>query len=233
MILLIAWLLAIVTVVIAYVIAGPIWVKRHSLWFHVGKQKRRVSGMYGEIAIVTFAMRHKLRLLTLGDIAGVVAPIGIGLVRIANFINGELYGRHTASSWGMVFPEGIVPGSTPSAYNWDTGKWVYTGLETARFPSQLYESALEGWLPLIVLSVLIWRFGAMKRPGLVAGLFLLMYAAGRTIVENFRMPDSFVHGLPEWLTMGQLLSIPMWLGGLWLVWNALKPKAQKENKTAA
>jgi len=60
-----------------------------------------------------------------------------------------------------------------------------------------------------------------------------MYAFGRTVVENFRMPDSFVHGLPEWLTMGQLLSIPMWLGGLWLVWNALKPKAQKENKTAA
>ena len=64
---------------------------------------------------------------------------------------------------------------------------------------------------------MIWRFGAMKRPGLVAGLFLLMYAAGRTIVENFRMPDSFVHGLPEWLTMGQLLSLPMVAAGLWLL----------------
>ncbi|WP_371310957.1 prolipoprotein diacylglyceryl transferase [Hyphomonas sp.] len=187
--------------------------------FHGG-----ISGV--AIAIVTFAMRHKLRLLSLGDIAGVVAPIGIGLVRIANFINAELYGRHTTSPWGMVFPEGIVPGSTPPAYNWDTGTWVYNGLETARFPSQLYESALEGWVPLIVLSILIWKFGAMKRPGLVAGLFLLMYAAGRTIVENFRMPDSFVHGLPEWLTMGQILSIPMWMGGAWLVWHALKPKGQ-------
>ncbi|HCX10396.1 MAG TPA: prolipoprotein diacylglyceryl transferase, partial [Hyphomonas sp.] len=64
--------------------------------------------------------------------------------------------------------------------------------ETARHPSQLYESVLEGWLPLIVGSILIWRFGALKRPGLIAGLFLLIYATGRTIVENFRLPDSFV-----------------------------------------
>ena len=194
--------------------------------FHGG-----ISGV--AVALFYFAWKRKVNLLSIGDIAGVVAPIGIGLVRIANFINAELYGRHTDSSWGMVFPEGVVPGSTPPAYNWDTGAWVYNGFETARFPSQLYESALEGWLPLVVLSVLIWRFGALKRRGLVAGLFLLMYAFGRTVVENFRMPDSFVHGLPEWLTMGQLLSIPMWLGGLWLVWNALKPKTQKENKTAA
>ncbi len=83
---------------------------------------------------------------------------------------------------------------------------------------------LEGWLPLIVGSILIWRFGALKRPGLIAGLFLLIYATGRTIVENFRLPDSFVEGLPDWITMGQLLSIPMWIGGAWLVWNALKTK---------
>jgi hypothetical protein len=71
----------------------------------------------------------------------------------------------------------------------------------------------------------------LKRPGLVAGLFLLMYAFGRTVVENFRMPDSFVHGMPEWLTMGQLLSIPMWLGGAWLVWNALKSKPTSDGVT--
>ena len=189
--------------------------------FHGG-----ISGV--AVALVYFAWSRKVSLYSIGDIAGVVAPIGIGLVRIANFINAELYGRHTDSPWGMVFPEGIVRGSTPPAYNWETGQWVYTGFETARFPSQLYESALEGWLPLIVLSILIWRFGALKRPGLVAGLFLLMYAFGRTVVENFRMPDSFVHGLPEWLTMGQILSIPMWLGGAWLVWHALKPKAPKD-----
>ena len=176
------------------------------------------------IALILFARRRKVSLLSIGDIAGVVAPIGIGLVRLANFVNAELYGRHTDAPIGMVFPEGYVRGSTPPAYNWDTGEWAYTDFETARHPSQLYESVLEGWLPLIVGSILIWRFGALKRPGLIAGLFLLIYATGRTIVENFRLPDSFVEGLPDWITMGQLLSIPMWIGGAWLVWNALKTK---------
>ncbi|MBY9067367.1 prolipoprotein diacylglyceryl transferase [Hyphomonas sp. WL0036] len=183
------------------------------------------GGMAGvAVVLAWFAMKRGVNLFSIGDIAGVTAPIGIGLVRIANFTNGELYGRHTEASVGMVFPEGYVPGSTPPAYNWATGDWVYTGLELPRHPSQLYESALEGWLPLLVLSILIWKFGALKRPGLVAGLFLLMYGTGRSIVENFREPDSFVHTLPQWLTMGMLLSIPMWVGGILLVWNALKSR---------
>lgn len=169
-----------------------------------------------------FAAKRGVPLLSVGDIAGVTAPIGIGLVRIANFTNAELYGRPTDASIGMVFPEGYVPGSTPPAFNWETNEWVYRGDELARHPSQLYESVLEGWIPLIVLSILVWKFGALKRPGLVAGLFLLMYGAGRSIAENFREPDSFVSGLPEWLTMGMILSVPMWLGGAWLIWNALK-----------
>ena len=181
------------------------------------------GGILG-VAVVLwwFAAKRGVNLLSVGDIAGVTAPIGIGLVRIANFTNAELYGRPTESSIGMVFPEGYVPGSTPPAYNWETGDWIYRGDELARHPSQLYESVLEGWLPLLVLSVLIWRFGALKRPGLVAGLFLLMYGIGRSIAENFREPDAFVDGLPEWLTMGIILSAPMWIGGAWLVWNALK-----------
>ncbi|MEM9841938.1 MAG: prolipoprotein diacylglyceryl transferase family protein, partial [Pseudomonadota bacterium] len=65
-------------------------------------------------------------------------------------------------------------------------------------------------------------FKALERPGLIAGLFLLFYAFGRTVSEQFREPDAFVSGLPEWITMGQILSIPMWVGGAWLVWNALK-----------
>ncbi len=169
-----------------------------------------------------FAAKRGVPLLSVGDIAGVTAPIGIGLVRIANFTNAELYGRPTDASVGMVFPEGYVPGSTPPAFNWETNEWVYRGDELARHPSQLYESVLEGWIPLIVLSILIWRFGALKRPGLVAGLFLIMYGVGRSVAENFREPDSFVSGLPEWLTMGMILSVPMWLGGAWLIWNALK-----------
>jgi phosphatidylglycerol:prolipoprotein diacylglycerol transferase len=181
------------------------------------------GGILG-VAVVLwfFAAKRGVPLLSVGDIAGVTAPIGIGLVRIANFTNAELYGRPTDASVGMVFPEGYVPGSTPPAFNWETSEWVYRGDELARHPSQLYESVLEGWIPLIVLSILIWKFGALKRPGLVAGLFLLMYGAGRSIAENFREPDSFVSGLPEWLTMGMILSVPMWLGGAWLIWNALK-----------
>ena len=184
------------------------------------------GGILG-VAIVLwwFASRRGVTLLSVGDIAGVTAPIGIGLVRIANFVNAELYGRPTDGPMGMVFPEGFVPGATPPAYDWAAGEWVYRGDELARHPSQLYESLLEGWLPLLVLSVLIWRFGALKRPGLVAGLFLLMYGIGRSIAENFREPDAFVSGLPDWLTMGILLSVPMWIGGAWLVWNAMRKPA--------
>jgi phosphatidylglycerol---prolipoprotein diacylglyceryl transferase len=183
------------------------------------------GGILGVVIVLWFfAAKRGVNLLSVGDIAGVTAPIGIALVRIANFTNAELYGRPTDGPMGMVFPQGYVPGSTPPDYDWDAGKWVYAGNEVARHPSQLYESVLEGWIPLIVLSVLIWRFGALKRPGLIAGLFLIMYGVGRSIAENFREPDAFVEGLPEWLTMGMILSVPMWLGGAFLIWNALKAK---------
>ncbi|MEM7494011.1 MAG: prolipoprotein diacylglyceryl transferase family protein, partial [Pseudomonadota bacterium] len=112
-------------------------------------------------------------------------------------------------------------GSTPSAYNWETGEWVYRGDELARYPSQLYEAVLEGLIPVIVTSLLVWRFKALQRPGLIGGLFLLMYGVGRSIAEQFREPDAFVTWLPDWITMGQLLSIPMWMAGLYLVWRAL------------
>ena len=183
------------------------------------------GGLLGVVVAIFWVTRQrKISLLSIGDIAGVVAPLGPLFGRIANFINAELYGRPTpeGSSWGMIFPEGYVPGSTPSAYNWGTGEWVYRGDEVARYPSQLYEAVLEGLIPAIVLPILVWRFKALQRPGLIAGLFLLFYAFGRTVSEQFREPDAFVQGLPEWITMGQILSIPMWIGGAWLVWNALK-----------
>jgi phosphatidylglycerol---prolipoprotein diacylglyceryl transferase len=183
------------------------------------------GGILGVATVLWFfAAKRGVKLLSVGDIAGVTAPIGIGLVRIANFVNAELYGRPTDAPVGMIFPEGYVPGSTPPAYNWETGEWVYTGAEMARHPSQLYESVLEGWVPLLFLSLLIWKFGALKRPGLVAGIFLILYGVGRSVAENFREPDAFVSGLPEWLTMGMILSTPMWIGGAWLIWNALKGK---------
>ena len=181
------------------------------------------GGMIGvALAVVFLARQRGLRLMSLADIGGVTAGFGIFFVRIANFINAELYGRPTESSWGMIFPEGRVAGATPGAYNWQTGEWVYRGDEVARYPSQLYEAFLEGLIPLIVTSILVWSFNALKRPGLIAGIFLLLYGIGRTIAEQFRQPDAFVEGLPAWLTMGQILSLPMWIGGLWLIWHACR-----------
>ena len=186
------------------------------------------GGFLGVVAVIAwFCWKHKIPLWNLADALAMATPPAIFLGRIANFINAELYGRPTpeGSTWGMIFPEGYVRGSTPSAYNWQTGDWVYRGDEVARYPSQIYEAVLEGLIPAIILSILVWRFKALQRPGLVAGLFLLFYAFGRTVSEQFREPDAFVSGLPEWITMGQILSLPMWIGGAWLVWAALKTKS--------
>ena len=185
------------------------------------------GGLLGvTVAILIVAKARGIRLMPIADIAGVVTPIGLMLGRLANFVNAELYGRPTDSAFGMVFPEGNA-GGTPSAYNWQTHEWVYTGMEVARHPSQLYEAVLEGLIPAVIISVLVWWFGLLKRPGLAAGLFLLLYGIGRSISEQFREPDRFTWGvMPDWLTMGQLLSLPMWIGGAFLVWHALrKPPA--------
>lgn len=180
------------------------------------------GGMIGvALAVAWIARQRKVSLMSIADIGGVTAGFGIFFVRIANFMNAELYGRHTDSGAGMIFPEGYA-GGTPSAYNWAEGAWVYTGAEMPRYPSQLYEAVLEGLIPVLVTAVLVWYFKALRRPGLCAGIFLLLYGIGRTIAERFRMPDEFVEWLPEWITMGQMLSIPMWIGGAYLVWNALR-----------
>ncbi len=180
---------------------------------------------------------HKIPLLRMTDIAAAATPIGLFLGRCANFINAELYGRPTSSSWGMVFPMGNGSGGPPASFDWASKEWKYIcdpettsvavrltgacGPETPRFPSQLYEAALEGLLLFIVIAIAIWAFGALKKSGLVTGMFLLGYAIGRSIAEQFREPDAFVDGLPEWLTMGTLLSVPMVLLGLFLIWRGL------------
>ena len=200
-----------------------------------------LGGLLGVALAITYVSRkYKLPLRSIADIGGVTAGFGIFFVRITNFINAELYGRPVSQgqeSWGMIFPEGRVPGSTPPSYNWETGEWVYRGAEVARYPSQLYEAALEGLIPVIVTSLLVWRFRALQRPGLIGGLFLLMYGVGRTIAERFREPDyfgddAFIETLPEWLTMGQILSMPMWAGGLYLVWTALSRERVDVAKSA-
>jgi phosphatidylglycerol:prolipoprotein diacylglycerol transferase len=131
-------------------------------------------------------------MLSLGDVTAAVAPIGLFLGRIANFINGELWGRPTDVPWAMVFPNG---GPIP------------------RHPSQLYEAPLEGIVLFIVLGVLV-RAGALKRPGRFTGTFALGYGVARIICELFREPDAQLGFLWGGLTMGMLLCIPLMLAGI-------------------
>lgn len=165
---------------------------------------------------------HKVPLLRMTDIAAAATPIGLLLGRCANFINAELYGRPTNGPMGMIFPEGHGSGGPPGAFDWATKQWIYSGTEVPRHPSQLYEAGLEGLLLFIIIAIAIWAFGALKRPGICTGIFLLGYAAGRSIAEQFREPDAFVEGLPEWITMGTILSIPMIVLGAYFIWKGIK-----------
>src|SRR6266436_2893521 len=143
------------------------------------------------LAVVLFARSRGISILSLGDITCAVGPIGLFLGRIANFINGELWGRPTDVPWAMVFPSG---GPLP------------------RHPSQLYEAALEGILLFALLAVMI-RLGALKRPGLILGSFIAIYGFARIIGEFFREPDPQLGFLWGGLTMGMLLSVPMIIAG--------------------
>lgn len=158
------------------------------------------GGAFGVlIALLLFAWKHRLNALSLLDVVNAAAPIGLFFGRLANYNNGELWGRVTDAPWGMIFPGQTEP----------------------RHPSQLYEAALEGLLLYIVLRILIYRFDALKRPGTILGCFLLGYGLARTFVEAFfRQPDEQLGFLIGGLTMGALLSIPMALAGALIVWKA-------------
>ena len=158
------------------------------------------------LAVVLFARRRGISILSLGDLTCAVAPIGLFLGRLANFINAELWGRPSDVPWAMVFP-----GAGP----------------LARHPSQLYEATLEG-LVLLVVLFLSMRAGALRRPGLVTGLFAIGYALARVVCEFFREPDAQLGFLWGGLTMGMLLSVPLMLTGLAFVAAALlRPPLQR------
>lgn len=177
------------------------------------------------LVIFFFARARKIPLLNFADLAAMLAPIPIFTVRIlGNFINAELYGRHTDGPFGMIFPEGVAETASGPPVAWDpVGKlWVYAGSEMPRHPSQIYEGLLEGLLPFILLGILAFRAHILRRPGLATGLFFLLYGLGRSIAENFRQPDAHIDFLFGGVTMGMVLSTPMWLAGAWLIWNAMK-----------
>ena len=154
--------------------------------------------------------QNNISILSLGDITTAVAPIGIFLGRLANFIKGELWGREADASvpWRMIFP--------------DDAKQLF------RHPSQLYEAALEGILLFAVLAVMV-RMGALKRPGLILGSFIAIYGLARIVGEFFREPDPQLGFLWGGLTMGMLLSVPMIVAGIILIVLAWRRKgtAQK------
>jgi phosphatidylglycerol:prolipoprotein diacylglycerol transferase len=182
------------------------------------------GGLLGAIAAVVITAKiRKVPILSLGDVACAAAPIGIFLVRMANFINGELYGRPTDAPWGMRFPD----------YNWATREWGPVDAKPIVHPSQIYEAALEGVLLFVVCWVAVWKLRLLRKPGMVAGIFLIGYALSRIIVENFREPDNFTQGrMPEWFTMGMALSIPMVIAGAFLIWWANRPSANGQVKPA-
>ncbi|MEO8926990.1 MAG: prolipoprotein diacylglyceryl transferase [Caulobacteraceae bacterium] len=165
------------------------------------------------VALVFFARAQRLDLLRLADIAAACAPIGLLFGRIANFINGELWGRITTVPWGMVFC-----GRNIAA---DAGGGCVAGY-LPRHPSQLYEAALEGVVLFLILRLATHRAGWLRRRGAVTGLFLVGYGLMRIALENVRMPDAGLRNLPLGLTVGILLSVPMVAAGAWLLWRGLK-----------
>ena len=155
------------------------------------------GGLLGVLIAIFWYAHRKLHtdFFNLADFVAPMVPIGLGLGRIGNFINGELWGKPTDLPWGMVFPGA---GSVP------------------RHPSQLYEAFLEG----LVLFLILWTFSSRPRPvGAVSGLFLVGYGCFRFLIEFVRLPDPQLGYLAfGWLTMGQVLSLPMIAAGLGLLW---------------
>jgi phosphatidylglycerol:prolipoprotein diacylglycerol transferase len=156
------------------------------------------GGLLGVVAaIVLFARRNGLPMYRVGDLVTCVVPIGLFFGRVANFINGELYGRAAPDvAWAMVFPGG---GPVP------------------RHPSQIYQAGLEGLALFALLAFLVRRPALAARPGFLAGAFLGSYGVARCIGELFREPDAHLGYLAGPLTMGMLLSLPMIAAGIWLI----------------
>lgn len=159
------------------------------------------GGLIGVIvSMYLFCRRHKIPFLELMDLIAPAAPIGLFFGRIANFINGELYGRVTDVAWAVRFPAG---GYLP------------------RHPSQLYEAVMEGLLLFVILWFVAWYSQARKQPGVLSGIFLIGYATARMVSELFRVPDALIVGD---MSIGQFLSLPMLLLGLYLYFRGIRQR---------
>lgn len=160
------------------------------------------GGLIGVVsAIVLYARKNKFPIFALGDVIAVVAPIGLFFGRIANFVNGELFGRVSNVSWAVIFPYG---GDLP------------------RHPSQLYEAFLEGIILFAVMFLMSRREQVRADVGTLTGIFIAGYGVCRFIVEFFREPDMQIGYVMSYFSMGQLLSLPMIAVGIYLVLRARK-----------
>jgi phosphatidylglycerol:prolipoprotein diacylglycerol transferase len=158
------------------------------------------GGMIGtSIGIILFARKEKLDWLRIHDYLACAVPFGLFFGRMANFINGELWGKPSNVAWAIIFPR--------------------TGNDVPRHPSQLYEAGLEGIALFAILWFAFWRTKARYEPGKLVGLFLLGYGLARFTVEFFREPDSQFSGtfFATTIHMGQMLTLPMIIGGLYLI----------------
>jgi phosphatidylglycerol:prolipoprotein diacylglycerol transferase len=170
------------------------------------------GGLIGMVAATwLFSQRHQISFLGLADAICAAAPIGLFFGRVANFINGELWGRVSDVPWAMVFPHADA---------------------APRHPSQLYQAALEGLLLLILLAIAARMPALRHRPGVLAGLFFAGYGIARSCAEIFREPDAHVGFLFAGITMGQLLSVPMILFGVGLVVMLCRQKPATTETTA-
>jgi len=167
------------------------------------------GGLIGVCLVIwIFCRLNRAPILSALDLLGAVAPLGLMFGRIANFINGELFGRPTDLPWGVIFPLG---GPEP------------------RHPSQLYEAALEGIVLLLALRVATHIGKTLRRPGLTGGLFALGYAAARLVVETVREPDAQIGYLfGGWLTLGMVYTVPVAAVGVWLIWLSRAATARHE-----
>ena len=174
------------------------------------------GGLLGVVlATIAYCRYNGIILWSCADLIALASGPGICLGRIANFVNAELWGRPTEMPWGVIFP-GARAQDCPRVIG-----------ECARHPSQLYEAGLEGLLPFLILVVLAY-FGFLKRPGVITGLFLILYGAARYFVEFYRVPDAqflsdtnpfgFAYSFGDFgITMGQTLSVPMIIIGIGLI----------------
>lgn len=206
-----------------YYAGGPRWIWTDPLalfrvWdggmsFHGGLLGVLVAGLW-------WSRRQQLHFFDTVDFVAPLVPIGLGLGRLGNFINGELWGKPTQLPWGMIFPNARAEDVAYATAHptWQAQLQQFGGL--MRQPSQLYELALEG----VVMFAVLWLVSMKPRPRyLVSGLFALMYGCFRFAVEFVRLPDIQLGYLAfGWLTMGQILSLPLIAVGLWLLWLSRK-----------